>query len=91
MWALTRGYDKWSSFTEMRLDVELLGRFDDAENVFELCVLSDQLNYLGTALAEAFSGAICFATYGDGDSWHIDLVAADVAPPIHTAVCEPAQ
>ena len=84
LWALTRGYDKWSSFTEMRLDVELLGRFDDAENVFELCVLSDQLNYLGTALAEAFSGAICFATYGDGDSWHIDLVAADVAPPIHT-------
>lgn len=82
-WTLTRGYNTWSSFTELRLDASLLGRFDDDENVFELCVLSDQLNYLGTALAEAFSAALCIASYGDGDTWHIDINPADVDDPHH--------
>jgi hypothetical protein len=39
-------------------------------NVIERCVLNDQLNDLGTALPEAAS--MCFATFGDGDTWHID-------------------
>jgi hypothetical protein len=82
-WKLTRGYSTWSSFTELRLDASLLGRFDADENVFELCVLNDQLNYLGTALSEAFSAAVCFATYGDGDSWHLDINPTDADDPHH--------
>lgn len=72
---LTSGANVYSTFTELRLDAGLLADADlpPGENLFELCVLADQLNYLGTALPEAFSGSLCFANYGDGDSWHFDV------------------
>jgi hypothetical protein len=76
LFALVRKANPYTTLTEMRFDVGMLPA-DHDENLFELCVLNDQLNDLGTALAEAFSGAICFAGYGDGDSWHVDVYDVD--------------
>lgn len=69
----TLGANTWSTFTELRLDAALMQLPPEDENLFEKCILNDQLNYLGTALPEVFSGLVCIGTLGNGDSYHLEL------------------
>lgn len=69
----TLGANTWSTFTELRLDAALMQLPPEGENLFEKCIFNDQLNYLGTALPEAFSGLVCIGTLGNGDSYHLEL------------------
>lgn len=69
----TQGANPWSTFEELRLNAAIMGEPPEDENLFEKCILNDQLNYLGTALPEVFAGLICIGTLGDGDSYHLEL------------------
>lgn len=69
----TLGANTWSTFTELRLDAALMQLPPEDENLFEKCIFNDQLNYLGAALPEVFSGLVCIGTLGNGDSYHLEL------------------
>lgn len=69
----TQGANPWSTFVELRLDAAIMAEPPEDENLFEKCVLNDQLNYLGTALPEVFSGLVGIGTLGNGDSYHLEL------------------
>ncbi len=70
------GHDKWTSFTELRLDAELA--LDAADrNLFELLVCRDQEAYLGTALVESFCGVFCIGSQGNGDTYYMELYEWD--------------
>jgi len=64
---------RWSTFVELRLSHSLMAVPPEGVNVFEQMVLTDQLNYLGTALPDTFSGLVCFGSLGDGDTWHFPV------------------
>jgi len=70
------GRDKWSSFTELRLDTDLLPDVGH-RNLFELIVLRDQQAYLGTGLVEALCGVFCIGSQGNGDTYHMELYEWD--------------
>ncbi len=71
--AATRGAETWRTFEELRLDIELMANPPPEANLFEMVVLSDQLNYLGTALGELFAGVTGFGSLGNGDTYHYDV------------------
>jgi hypothetical protein len=48
----------------------------EGKNLFEMLVLNDQLNYLGTGLPEAFGAVTCLATLGNGDTYHLEVYDA---------------
>jgi photosystem II stability/assembly factor-like uncharacterized protein len=69
---LVAGRDRWSSFTELRLDHAL--RPDvGAHNLFELMVRRNQQAYLGTDLVEAFCGVFGIGSQGNGDTYHLEV------------------
>ncbi len=68
---VTAAAETWSTFKELRLDADLLADVADDENLFELVVLRDQQAYLGTGLAEIFSGAFHIGSQGNGDTYHL--------------------
>lgn len=63
----------WSTFVELRLDAPMMGNPTEDRNLFEMCVLNDQLNYLGTALPSVFAGVVCIGTLGNGDGYYLAL------------------
>lgn len=69
----THDAETWSSLYELRLEGAQIRNAPEDENLFEKCVLNDQLNYLGTALPEVFSDLVCIGTLGNGDSYHMQL------------------
>lgn len=79
--AATRGANLYSTFRELRLDVALMSSPPPEQNLFEMLVLNDQLNYLGTGLPEAFAGAVCFAQLNNGDTYHYDAYDFDAKGP----------
>lgn len=76
-----RGANLYSTFHELRLDVSLMGEPPPEKNLFEMLVLNDQLNYLGTGLPEAFAAAACFGQLGNGDTFHLELTRESEARP----------
>ncbi|MEM6293167.1 MAG: hypothetical protein AAGA54_17965 [Myxococcota bacterium] len=69
-----RGANPWTTFNEFRLDSALFAEpSDPAKNLFEQLILSDQLNYLGTALPDAFSGLVNIGSLGNGDTYHLGV------------------
>ncbi|MEM7609016.1 MAG: hypothetical protein AAF411_27015 [Myxococcota bacterium] len=68
-----QGANPWSTFCEFRLDAALMALPPEDENLFEKCILNDQLNYLGTALPEVFSGVVGIGSLGNGDTYHLCL------------------
>jgi hypothetical protein len=71
--AATQGANLYSTFHELRIDVQLMDNPPDDKNLFEMLVLGDQLNYLGTGLPEAFGAVTCFGTLGNGDTYHLEV------------------
>lgn len=69
----TKGANLYSTFHELRLDVAQMSAPGPDKNLFEMLVLNDQLNYLGTGLPEAFSGVACFGQLGNGDTFHLEV------------------
>lgn len=69
----TRGANLYSTFHELRLDVAQMSAPGPDKNLFEMLVLNDQLNYLGTGLPEAFAGVACFGQLGNGDTFHLEV------------------
>ncbi len=67
------GANLYSSFHELRLDVSLLADPPPEKNLFEMLILGDQLNYLGTGLPEVFGGVTCFGLLGNGDTYHLEV------------------
>lgn len=67
------GANPYSSFHELRLDVSLLAVPPPEKNLFEMLILGDQLNYLGTGLPEVFGGVTCFGLLGNGDTYHLEV------------------
>lgn len=78
------GANLYSSFHELRLDVSLLADPPPEKNLFEMLILGDQLNYLGTGLPEVFGGVTCFGLLGNGDTYHLEV--AQEAPERPRAV-----
>ncbi|MBV1859828.1 MAG: hypothetical protein KUG77_15560 [Nannocystaceae bacterium] len=75
------GADMWSTFNEFRLDcAQMAAPADDEANMFEQLILNDQLNYLGTALPEAFSGLAGIGSLGNGDTYHLSVPGISDAP-----------
>lgn len=68
------GANLYSSFHELRLDVSLLADPPPEKNLFEMLILGDQLNYLGTGLPEVFGGVTCFGLLGNGDTYHLEVL-----------------
>ncbi|MBV8761822.1 MAG: suppressor of fused domain protein [Deltaproteobacteria bacterium] len=48
-----------------------------AKNLFERLLTRDQETYLGTGLVEAFCGAFCIGSQGNGDTYHLELYEWD--------------
>jgi|GEM_PF-2129647 len=75
------GANPWSTFNELRLDcAQMSAPVDDDTNMFEQLILNDQLNYLGTALPEAFSGLAGIGSLGNGDTYHLGVPGLSDAP-----------
>ncbi len=75
------GADLYSTFHELRLDVWLMYEPPPGKNLFEMLVLNDQLDSLGTGLPEAFAGVACFGQLGDGDTFHLEVAQEREARP----------
>lgn len=80
--AATAGCDPWSSFNELRLDAQPAHTIDTDGNLFEALLLRNQDNFLGTDLAEVFTGVFGFGSLGDGDTYHLEVYPED-NPPAH--------
>lgn len=63
----------WDVFAEFDVDPYPLPGVPADANIFELVVARNRDLYLGTDLAELFSGAICVGSTRGGDTFHVQL------------------
>lgn len=71
-----RGREASDVLEELTLQAPLV-RDAGAKNLFERLLTCDQEAYLGTGLVEAFCGAFCIGSQGNGDTYHLELYEWD--------------
>lgn len=70
--AATEGRDRWSTFSELRLDARVIPDAGEG-NQFEQLVRDDQDAPLATGLVEAFCGAFAIGSQASGDTYFMEL------------------
>ena len=73
----TKRIDADEHLYEWRLNIDVWPELPERSNLFELLVHRDQAAYLGTGLVEAFAGLTCLGSLGNGDTYHLEVYAAD--------------
>ena len=81
--AATSDVDPYGTFSELRLDVGLLHNPPVGVNTFEQLVLNDQLDFLGTALTEAFTSLVPVGSARNGDVFFHEIDPFEEGDPLN--------